>query len=347
MSTFTVTERAAFKRCRLQWDLSSLNRQGITPVVPANALELGTVIHKAHADWLDSFANLTNRFSSLEESYKFSAFSEIDRLRAIYKIKQGTDLPEAALASLMEAMATGLVMMKNYTNYWGEFGSLPKGYSLIQNEQELIIPVPGTWHCDLQRVEPNGRPVYFCESYRCYNEACGCGHCSLHNLQGQLDALLLSTGNQLTVLERKTYSRPPTIEALQQSDQILAYIWIMTRLVWQSSLDWQALGGEIGGAVYDGMYKRDMPVRGKDASSLFIRLEMIRPEYEINRFTGQLASELLEMGDPLVAIYNARRDWEGCWDCDFQEVDTRMSRGEDYQALLDKSYVHRLDVVTV
>lgn len=349
----TVTERPSFKRCRWAWDWASLNRQGLTPNIPATALALGTIIHRTHSEFLDKEMIIGEdgvskpKYPTLLASYVDNSFREVTKINNIVKIRRGSDPTEEETAKLWEGITLGHSMINNYETHWGLGGSLPEGFTLVQNEQEIVVPVPGTLH-----------PCSWEKDCECEEACAGCELCPskslchdfnwhgmttcicqvYHKLQGQLDALIMSSGGQFFVLERKTFARSPRIEAIQQSDQMLAYIWLLTQVAPHLHIT----AHDIGGAVYDGMYKRAVPVKGKLLDSLFTRCEIIRPDYEISNFNTMLASELNEMGHKDLVLYNNRRDWEGCWDCSFEEVCTAKARGEDYESILAKYYVHRL-----
>jgi hypothetical protein len=84
--------------------------------------------------------------------------------------------------------------MNNYKTKWGS--SLPDGYTLLQPEQTVVVPIPGT----------------------------------PHHLEGTFDALIQDAGGRLLIYERKTYGNRPRVDALQANDQFGAYLWILTEL---------------------------------------------------------------------------------------------------------------------
>jgi len=149
-------------------------------------------------------------------------------------------------------------------------------------------------------------------------------------LQGTLDGLLVDDDERYYVLERKTYANRPRLDALNTNDQFLAYNWALEQLLNPS-------GRQVGGIVYDGMWKRKLDKR-HTLPDLFTRHLLIRPPEELAQFGRYLKDEVEEMTDPNVRIYLNRR-WEGCFDCPFERLCTAESRGEDAAYVRNKFYV--------
>ena len=147
------------------------------------------------------------------------------------------------------------------------------------------------------------------------------------SLEGTLDGIIERNG-VLYVLERKTYSYTPRKEVLQQNDQFLAYIWILH----------QMNAGAVGGLVYDGLWKRPEPPRGKTRDDLFMRHLIIRPPEELEEFSKHVVMQLSEMANN-PNIYPNRR-WEGCQiDCSYEKLCTAQSRNEDTDYIKRNSFV--------
>lgn len=195
MSTFSVTERGSFKRCRRAWYWGSFNGAAIQPAFPATALNVGTIWHRGSELWsLDAMGNTTEpgRPRAHFTHHMMQAFVDVDaEIRAMldrdlwpeeeYKLGEQRDL--------LMAMAT---------NYEGKWGSpLPDHFEMVQPEQTVVVDVPG----------------------------------SPHKLEATLDGLIRNKENGLAfVLERKTYSARPREDALQFGDQFLAYLWVLQQL---------------------------------------------------------------------------------------------------------------------
>lgn len=153
-----------------------------------------------------------------------------------------------------------------------------------------------------------------------------------HFLEGTLDGLMRDEGGRLWVLERKTYNTKPRIDAMMMNDQFIAYLWAIRQLGI----------GDIGGILYDGMWKRTRETeKGKlrDLDDLFFRTPLIRSPEEIDNFERQLVDEVHDMANEPRIYRNAR--WEGCWDCQFQNLCVAEFRGEDSEYIREKFFTKR------
>lgn len=134
----SVTERGSFKRCRRLWDYGSFNRQGMQPIVPSRALNIGTLLHRALADWtIKSNTPLLSLF--MEHSN-----TEIDRIRSNYSKQVGAPISDEELNPVYEAVQLGMSLAKDYETRWGS--PLPPRFRIIRPEQQVIVPIPGTPH---------------------------------------------------------------------------------------------------------------------------------------------------------------------------------------------------------
>lgn len=135
-----------------------------------------------------------------------------------------------------------------------------------------------------------------------------------HYLEGKLDAIIQHANGMMFVLEHKTFSMPPKESDLQMNDQFLAYTWLLKQYV-----------GQVGGLLYDGMSKKGSK---KGLDSAFVRYVLLRPPEELEEFEQNLRMEVEDMANP--KIY-PNRQWNGCWDCDYNNICTAQSRGEDVE----------------
>jgi hypothetical protein len=140
-----------------------------------------------------------------------------------------------------------------------------------------------------------------------------------HFLEGKLDAIIKHANGLLFVLEHKTFSMMPKETDLQMNDQFLAYTWLLKQF---------AQGARIGGLVYDGVSKKASAKGG--LADLFLRLTLLRPPEELEEFEQNLTHEVLDM---VSAYPYQNRSWQGCWDCDYNDLCTAQSRGEDIEYL--------------
>lgn len=182
-------------RCRQQWDYSSFARQGIAPIVNKPALQLGTLIHAAHAAWIEK------PDSDPTQIFAFYAQQELQRIKNQYRHNVGMNISDEELDSTYENIKLGAAMIANYKAHWQT--PLPEGFKAIAPEQTILVPIPT------------------------YDK----GYAAQHLLEMTLDTLLQHERSGLIyVHERKTYGARPGVETLAMSDQFLGYIWGVTQL---------------------------------------------------------------------------------------------------------------------
>ena len=312
MSIISVTERQLFKRCRRRWDYSSFSRQSLSPVVNAPALDLGTLIHSTLAEWTadPSLSPLEIYEQHMTTLLKYTIDSYTQRI--------GCKPSQTELAPLLEAFNLGFSMIKNYHEYWHT--PLPPGYTLIQNEQTVTTNIPGTCIYANEAAD-----VCLCDLCECYSpDDCIDDYvcqCCCHQLEATFDGVMADEHGQLFIIERKTYSRRPSIEELDRKDQFIAYMWALQRTFPNQF---------VVGVSYDGLWKRDKPPAGKQLSDLFLRRNLLRNQHELQEFEQELSLEALDMCDPNVRIYKHEPVLGGCWDCNFRPLCDAQSRNVNY-----------------
>lgn len=323
---FSVTERQAFMRCRQAWDWASYNRQGYSRIVSKPALSTGHLWHATQAEW-----SLHPEADPLDLCIEL-AQNELEVIQKAYLERIGAPISDIELEPFLDGVSMVRAMVTNYKRRWGQ--PLPDGFTMVSPEQTCVIPIPNTEH-DCERCQGTGVYDFGGDGTGSSEERCPV--CDFdnryqipHYLSGTLDGLIADDYGRVFVLERKTYGMRPKIEVLNMQDQFLAYLWILRELK----------VGVVGGLAYDGAWKRKEPPRGSTLEDLFIRVLLTRNENELDRFTSQLTSLAMEMGNPNTPIYINRR-WDGCWDCDFIEPCIAQERGENYLHLLNTYFMAR------
>jgi len=314
----SVTERGTFRRCKRQWDYASFNRQGLTSVVPPTALSFGSLIHKCHEKWLE------NPNKPITDLVVVAIAEGLKDLKDRYKDIVGVEPHDVELKDYFAQGELALEIMINYEKRWG--ASLPEGYTLLNAEQTIITPIPGTEHscpsCEGTGVAPDHIIDAVCSE-------CSGTAIAMHYLEGTLDGLMRDEGGRLWVLERKTYGNRPNVTNLQHNDQFLAYLWSVRQLNM----------GPIGGIFYDGMWKRRWEKR-YTLDDLFLREPLLRSDEEMNQFGLHVRDEALDMAQPDLRVY-PNRAWQGCWDCQFERLCSAEDRGEDTAYIRARHYVTR------
>jgi hypothetical protein len=341
MATFSVTDRQTFRRCRRKWDYSSNARRNLTGIgAGPEELELGGLVHRALADWIHQYTNDSEE--AMQENMLASLFikNASDRKREIeesYENRTGLKLAEGQLHSLLNVVQLGIDIMSNYQAY--HKSPIPEHMSFASPEQEVVVPVPGTEHVCTRCA---GKGI---KQKTDVGPGVGCSNCSglgklYHYLSATLDGLLQDKHGRLFVLEHKTYSNRPRIQDLHMNDQFTGYCWVV-----------QQLGiGTVAGVAYDGMWKRNEPPkymqkekRPGRMEDLFIRKVLPKGEAELNEWGRNLAKEINEMGSTPEIYPNV--PWQGCSDCNFQEVCMMQMKGEDPARLLAQYFIPREPIV--
>lgn len=348
MVTVSVTERNTFKRCRRQWDYSSKGRMNLTRVGSGpEPLELGGLIHRALADWMQS-----SDISLPALFLQHSAQRQVEIIEAFKERTGRSECPPELLESLHNVVQLGVAMMTNYAEYHKT--PLPSNMRFASPEQEVVIPVSGTEHACEKCLNFNsmnrilhtteslgafGKYLYHMErvvpAYSDCDDCSGKGYVC-HNLSATLDGLAQDEKDWLYVIEHKTYENRPRPMDLYMNDQFTGYCWVV-----------RELGiGRVAGVAYDGMWKRDKPPkymqrekRAGKMDDLFIRKILHKEDAELDEWGSHLADEINEMANN-PAIY-PHVPWSGCGDCSFQQPCYMKMRGEDNSNIIKVEYTQR------
>lgn len=294
------------------------------PIVNRSALVVGRLVHSSLEQWM------LNTDTDIDTTYMTQTAAAIQDVRKEYRERVGAPISEEELIDTYEETRIGQAMVNNYVQHWGS--PLPEGYTLVQPEQTCLVRIPGAPDNTLcsvcgARYPLANKPIDWCMH--------GIDNLVVEHafLEATLDGLAEQDSNKtLWVIERKTYKQRPRIESLQMNDQFLAYVWVLRQICRERNL------GEVGGVLYDGMWKRDGTSKRHTADDLFLRHTIIRSPFELDEFEKHLLAEYMDMVNP--AIYPNRR-WEGCWDCPYRKLCDAESLGEDVEYVRETYYKTR------
>lgn len=323
----STTERQTFKRCRRKWDLASYNRQSLSPIVNAPALNLGTLVHATLADWTD------DPTSNPQLIYKDKSQAMLGELIKVYTERVGCAPSVAELTPNLDAIQLGLAMIENYQAQW--HSPLPPGFTLIANEQSLVVPIPGTEHCTTI-VDGICRCNYCCGTAGLACEgpvSSSCEYCiELHYLECTFDGVMADAQGDWYIIERKTFGKTPSVDDLDNNDQFLAYQWALTQ-----SLQTSGSNVQVVGLAYDGLLKKAKPTGVHNTlDKLFLRRVLLRGQHELAEFGEQLAWEAMQMADPDLKLYKTVPPVQGCqrWECQFVDLCHATSKGQPTSDLM-------------
>lgn len=336
MTVFSVTDMAGKEDCRRRWYQSSLSGLALEPWLPAKPLILGTLGHSVLADWSVAWA-AGDRSKHLPVALFDTHWGAASlKIRERYSQKYGgpADFREPGYLVMSDAEflalygedvgQLGRAMIGNYVEYYGK--PYPdESYELVQVEQTITVPVPGTEHhaCDdttckcVKCLLGDYRQKHLVED-RC-EDSCGC--VEPHYLEGTFDMLLADKKDRLLIPDHKTYERRPTDLDLQQNDQFLKYHWIVGQALPER---------ECIGVLYNGLWKRATPPKGRVFDDLFYRELITHDEEEIEEIGMYLPHQLWEMEYLRTHPESRwpRRSWSTCPNCGMQDLCVAMSRGE-------------------
>lgn len=301
--------------------------------MPNKNLILGTLVHATLADWSVAWAQgeRSRRYAPDRFQKHFDAAAADIRARYLRKTypnmfvnPDGTpiadqdrelviDIANRLNPSTFPGMADqefhvqygepvhdlGAAMIENYVEHYGE--PYPSHlYTLVETEQTITVKVPGT----------------------------------RHRLEGTFDMLLQDERGRYLIPDHKTYERRPSEQDLQQNDQFLRYQWLATQALTVKNVAKRLHGqpqAEVMGTMYNGLWKRVTPPRGRTFDELFYREIILHDDEEIEEIGRFLPHEVREMEtvrrNPNLQYPN--RSWSTCPGCGIQDLCLTLSRGED------------------
>lgn len=322
----SVTERQTKKRCLRKWDITSYNRQSLAPAINAPALDFGTIIHKTLELWTAEpnddpnkiYANVSAQFLS----------QMIRRYVELVGCKPGPD----ELKPTIDLINLGSVMIARYKQRWNT--PLPPGFTLVENELTLVQDIPDTEHyiCNNNMCE-------YCECVVCVPFNCDCVHCIekiSHQLECTFDGVMADENGDLFIIERKTFSRTPSLEELNRNDQFLAYMWALNKQM-----------PNVVGVAYDGLLKNVK----KHLEECFLRRILLRQQSEMDSFEAHLKYEAEEMyrlsllPSDHPALYPTIPPVTGCqrWECSYIDMCSAMERKDMGEVARLKSMLVKTD----
>lgn len=331
---FSVTEVQSFKRCRRQWNYGSFNGQALTPIIqPKPYLDLGSMVHKALAYWTEKHQSEPDTPINLRHVFLTIASQQQQTVIARYTQATGHAPSDEEMGPLLDAIPLGAAMMENYQDYYKE--PLPKHLRFCIPEQEIIIPIPGTEHpCPDCNTLVQG--MMYSEGTPALVPCTTCNGTGMvfHHLKARLDALAQDKRSNIYIVERKTYDKRPDLLLLEASDQFIGYVWTAQQLDL----------GSVVGIAYDGLFKRAAPSSrsvAKTIDDLFVRTIITPAQDEVDEYGRELAETVTDMANNPHIYKN--RQWQGCWDCSFEQLCRAQSQGSDIEFIIRTQYMSRTE----
>lgn len=160
---FSVTEMMGFLRCRSQWDMTSLNRLALQPIVGAPHFLVGQCAHESLAKWANSPE------LNLQEIYREYSNAHVYEIIKNYTERVGMKPSAAEMLPTFEALDLGSAMMANYQLFYKT--PLPEGWHPETCEQTIVVPIPGSEHsleCTFDGLIVDTSNQYAIREYKTY-----------------------------------------------------------------------------------------------------------------------------------------------------------------------------------
>lgn len=322
------SDRASFKRCRRQWDLSSPQRRGYEPVAPAAASSPD--VAQALIDALDVyyFPGMWTWDRSVVRPLVLQGFQ-----RSLEEQHARQAQHEPAAVSSREALEAlverGSETLQRYFEWTGDADSFEP--LQVGGEFDAAVPDPQEPQHDLPG--PGGEPVRY---------------------RGRVDVLALDhDGRYWLVHHRLADGGWAELDDLLIDDDVVTACW-----AWEHCF----LDVEIAGTIHNELRTRplsgDAPEAGDEEGLIsagewrlvhqrgdnhrFRRTVIPRSRDEIRTAGIRLGQEAADMLDPSLRVYPAPRP-ETCATCEFRAPCVAMNDGSDVEAVLQGGFRQRDD----
>ena len=316
---------ANFQRCKLQWDLTSPNRQGLVPNTTADYFFIGSAFHRCLDAQGKGIMAGTDEYGlgTIVDSIEAEMIEERTRYEKINGFVMSGYEEDGIYGN-----AKGLIgdMARRYLAHYGP-DPLP-GYRILATELTFRVRIPNT---------SNGW-------YR-----------------GTLDGLVqhIASG-ELWVLEHKTYSRKPKLTEIMLSDQVRLYIWGVQELTGlriagsiydgmykkQPLVPRMLVSGKLSTAAIETTpetYLAAIAANGLNLADYEDHVKKLRENiaYDNPFFTRELQpsnpESISQVPDMLFNVYQdmvapriyPHRPWDGCARCPVKTICDAMLLGED------------------
>lgn len=324
----SVTEIETYHRCPRKWCLTSLNTLKLVSKVNINsALDLGTLVHKSLAYWL------SNPNDDLEIIFNDLAMKKMWQFLEFYKEVNGFRASSLELDVLTRITQLGMGMMRNYQEHYKH--PLPAKYEFVAPEQEIVVEIPGTEH-PCRDCNASGTHIVAINNKLVKCPTCDGTGIAHHYLKVTLDGLVVDIADKLFILEHKTYGKRPDIYHLSRNHQFLGYI---------SALHQIETPDNIGGLLYDGIWKRDELPKGKKLKDLFLRTVLLRSPAEVEQWWIHTARTAFEMEAQSRDFHHPSNypviPWNGCDNCGVQSICDSLNKKENVDALIRSNFTQR------
>ena len=341
--TVSTSDRQAWKRCRLQWSMSSKHGLNYEPAFEdAPALTFGTTFHRM----LETYYNSRSQAHPRDDSRGHAIATY-----AINALQLGLDQQHEEL---------GLAMTNNYLNWCYQ---QDQRYKVIATEAFFEVPIR------VPEGIPVRRPLYKKKD----------GTLRLHgrdvHYTGKIDMVLEDTLNdQIWIVDHKTTSSFNELRFLEFDDQVTAYMWGLWRdagilahgVMWWEYLkkaptppkrnkngrlsvaqNQRVLADDFRAALKDDetddpAYKEFLEFLEERGNPFFRRTKAFRTKEQLLRFENLLIYDVMELlaastgREPIF-----RNPTKLCNSCAFADPCLLWSEGGRWKLMLEDRYIRR------
>lgn len=296
---FSITEIRNFRRCRRLWDYSSANRQNLTKIgIGSSALELGSVIHRALAQWILQYDSDADEPVDLGAIFAIEAAKRVEEASNKYRELVGASISTEELGPMLNMIDLGVAMMNRYQEYHGS--PIPKNMKFASPEQEILIPIPNTEHY----------------------------------IRATLDGLMQDSKGRFYVLEHKTYDNRPGWEYLQMDDQFVGYAYVASQVLKDIG---PVVGVAYDGLWKRAKPPVTVDKRKGTIDDLFLRKIITKSESEIEQWGINVAKTINDMAnDPYIVPNVPWQGCFDC--SGFKQVCMAQMRGDNIDLMIKQNY---------
>ena len=320
-----ASDRAAFKRCRREWDLSSRNRQNLEPVSRTSSIDLNQALRDALA------------------VYYFPGMWEWDRAivqplvyQALDRSVRGHAGAQADDQARQEALEWGRALLDAYAAWAPSVDH----FTPIRIDTDFEVNVPDPARPGASLLTPNGDEIRYC---------------------GRVDLLVIDSDDAYWVVQHRLATEGwADHDALQLDEQTIAWAWAWPQFYLGMQLagtvynEIRADAGELGvqapppaGRAQVGhrrMYARSGTVSGErlhaEGTEAFRRTQIRRGEAELMAAGRDLATEISTAIRADLDVYPSPAP-DICARCSYRSPCLLLNQGLDATAELSRSYRHR------
>lgn len=333
-----ASDRAVFKRCRREWDLSSRSRRNLEPVIPPRRVDLDRAVHDALAVYY--FPGMWEWDRGIVQPLALEAFSKSMRTQRDARGASGPLEPETE-AEWATRVDHGVAMLNEYFDW----APTMDRFTPVRVETDFEIDIPDPTHPDANLTTADGLAVRF---------------------RGRIDMIIVDPDDVYWLVDHRfTHDDWTDLDLLMLDEAGVSACW-----AWEKFF----IGMRVAGVIYNELrlpgnadaerspasqkgpavapspgsptgHRRMyvQPARAPDpridrfGTESSRRTRIPRSRAELDQAGAQLAAEALDMTDSVVALY-PHPTRTNCGNCAYRRPCIAINWGQDPSAILAADY---------